>query len=107
MKFCAGLKKKMQILFILIRRANTIPIVQNMVVQSVIRLYKVQNSAKRCELTYSDILISGIVWCKVYPLNKPTPEKEVKQLGPENRLISQKIRYVAYILLHITSFIIF
>ena len=42
---------------------------------------------------HSDILISSIVWFKVYLPNQPTPENLVKKLGPENRLISRKIQY--------------
>ena len=63
-----------------------------MVVQSVNREYKVQNSAKYCELKRNDILISGIVWFLLYPPNKPTPENLLKKLGAENRLISRKVR---------------
>ena len=64
-----------------------------MVVQSVNRWDKVQNSTKSCELTCSDILISSIVWFKVYLPNKQTSENSVKKLGPENQLISRKIQY--------------
>ena len=65
-----------------------------MVVQSVNRGEEVQNSGKSSELTHSDILISSIVWFKVYSPNKLTPENLVKKLGPENWLISRKIQYV-------------
>ena len=54
-----------------------------MAVQSVNRWDKVQNSGKSYELMRSDILISSIVWCKVYWPNKPTPENSIKKLGPE------------------------
>ena len=43
-----------------------------------------------------DILISGIVWFKVYAPNKLTPENSVKKLGPENWLITRKKRCVIF-----------
>ena len=49
-----------------------------------------QNSGKCCELMRNDVLISSIVWFKVYLPNKSTPKNSVKKLGPENRLISWK-----------------
>ena len=62
-----------------------------MIVQSVNRWDKKQNSGKGCELTRSDILIFSIVWFKVYSPNKSTPENSLKKLGPGNHLISEKI----------------
>ena len=61
-----------------------------MVVQSVNRWDKVQNSGKSYELMRSNILISSIVWCKVYSPNKPTPENSIKKLGPEKSLLAGK-----------------
>ena len=67
--------------------ANTVRIVQS---ANDVNSYSAK--VRSCfELMSGDTLTSGIVRFKVHPPNKPTQKNQVKKLGPENRLVGQKI----------------